>query len=36
VSSPIFKKFSAAQMEYIDLLRKVNDAMRAELAATED
>jgi cell fate (sporulation/competence/biofilm development) regulator YlbF (YheA/YmcA/DUF963 family) len=35
VSSPQFKKFSAAQMEYINLLRQVNDAMRGELAETE-
>jgi cell fate (sporulation/competence/biofilm development) regulator YlbF (YheA/YmcA/DUF963 family) len=35
VSSAQFKKFSAAQMEYINLLRQVNDAMRAELAETE-
>jgi cell fate (sporulation/competence/biofilm development) regulator YlbF (YheA/YmcA/DUF963 family) len=35
VASPQFKKFSAAQMEYINLLRQVNEAMRAELAETE-
>ena len=35
VASAGFKKFSAAQMEYINLLRQVNEAMRAELAETE-
>ena len=36
VSSPIFKKFTAAQVEYVDLMRKVNDAMQKELTDTEE
>ncbi|MBI5724781.1 MAG: YlbF family regulator [Planctomycetes bacterium] len=35
VSSDIFKKFTASQMEYIDLMRKVSDAMRSQLSETE-
>ena len=33
--SEVFKKLTGAQVEYVDMLRKVNDAMRKELAATE-
>ena len=35
ISSEVFKKFTAAQVEYIDVMRKVNDALRAELVETE-
>lgn len=35
VASEIFKRFTAAQVEYIDLLRKVNDVMRQNLLDTE-
>jgi len=36
VASEVFKKFTAAQVEYVDLMRKVNDAIRRELAETEE
>jgi len=36
VSNPTFKKFNEAQMEYIDLMRKVNEAMRVKLKETEE
>ena len=35
-SSETFKRFSAAQVEFVDLMRKVNDAMHAELEEVED
>jgi len=35
VASETFKKFTAAQVDYVDLMRKVNEAIRRELAATE-
>ena len=35
IASEIFKSFTAAQVEYVDLMRKVNAALRAELDATE-
>lgn len=35
ISCDEFKKFTAAQVEYVDLMRKVNDALRKELAETE-
>ena len=35
VASDLFKTFTAAQMEYVDLMRKVNQALRDELAAIE-
>ena len=35
VSSEIFKKYTAAQVEYVDLMRKVNQAISTQLAATE-
>lgn len=35
VSSDVFKKFTGAQIEYIDLMRKVSDAMRSQLGETE-
>ncbi|NQU76599.1 MAG: YlbF family regulator [Planctomycetes bacterium] len=31
VVSPTFKKLSEAQMEYVDLMRKVNETLRAQL-----
>ena len=35
VSAEAFKKLTAAQVEYVDLMRKVNDRLRHELAETE-
>ncbi len=35
IASDVFKKFTAAQVEYVDLMRKVNQAMGKELADTE-
>ncbi len=35
LASEKFKKFSAAQLEYVDLMRKVNEALRQRLAETE-
>ena len=35
VASEVFKKFTAAQVEYVDLMRKVNNAIRRELTETE-
>ena len=32
VASEVFKKFTAAQVEYIDLMRKVNDAIGSQMA----
>lgn len=34
-ASEKFKALTAAQMEYVDLLRKVNEAVQKELATTE-
>jgi len=31
-----FKKYTAAQVEYIDLMRKVNDALQKQLVETEE
>jgi cell fate (sporulation/competence/biofilm development) regulator YlbF (YheA/YmcA/DUF963 family) len=36
VSSDAFKQFQAAQVDYVDLMRKVDEALRKELAATEE
>jgi len=36
ISSDVFKKFTAAQMDYVDLMRKVNQAIRKHLAAIEN
>ena len=36
IASDVFKKLTAAQVEYVDLLRQVNSAMRQELAGTEN
>ena len=35
LGSEEFKKFSAAQVEYVDLMRKVNEALREQLMPTE-
>lgn len=35
VAAPLFKKLTEQQMEYVDLMRKVNDSLRAHLAETE-
>ena len=35
VSSEVFKKYTAAQVDYIDLMRQVNMAIQNELAPTE-
>lgn len=35
IASEVFKKFTAAQVDYIDLMRQVNQAIQAELAPTE-
>jgi cell fate (sporulation/competence/biofilm development) regulator YlbF (YheA/YmcA/DUF963 family) len=36
VSDETFKKFNAAQVEYVDLMRKVNTVMREKLAPVEE
>ena len=35
VANDVFKKFTAAQVEYVDLMRQVNQAMAKQLAETE-
>ena len=35
IGNDVFKKYTMAQMEYVDLLRKVSQAMDAQLRATE-
>ena len=35
IASEVFKKFTAAQVEYIDLLRRVNETIRKNLAEIE-
>ncbi len=35
VASEVFKKFTAAQVEYIDLMRQVNETLQKQLAETE-
>ena len=35
VSDETFKKFTAAQVEYVDMMRKVNETLRKELSETE-
>ena len=35
ISKEAFKSYTAAQVEYVDLMRKVNDALQGELSATE-
>jgi len=34
-ASEVFKEFTAAQVEYIDLMRKVNEILAAQLADTQ-
>ncbi len=35
VSAPTFKQFTAAQMDYVDLMRRVNQALSGELTPIE-
>ena len=35
LGSDAFKKYTAAQVEYVDLMRKVNESIRQQLAETE-
>ena len=35
VSSEVFKQFTAAQVDYVDMMRKVNGALQSQLADTE-
>lgn len=35
VASDVFKKFTSAQVEYIDLMRQVNETLQKQLADTE-
>jgi cell fate (sporulation/competence/biofilm development) regulator YlbF (YheA/YmcA/DUF963 family) len=35
VAIETFKKYTAAQLDYVDLMRKVNDALHHQLAETE-
>lgn len=35
VASETFKKLSAAQVEYVDLMRRINEALQKHLAKTE-
>ena len=35
IASDVFKKFTAAQMEYVDMMRQVNTTLRKQLAPTE-
>ena len=36
VAADLFKQFTATQVEYVDLMRKVNQALRNELAVIEE
>ena len=36
VATDIFKKYTAAQVEYVDVMRRVNDTLRRQLADTEN
>jgi cell fate (sporulation/competence/biofilm development) regulator YlbF (YheA/YmcA/DUF963 family) len=36
VSHEVFKRFTAAQMDYVDLMRQVNTELRKHLAAVEE
>lgn len=36
ISSDLFKKYTAAQVEYVDLMRQVNDALTQQLRQTEE
>ena len=35
IAQSTFKKYTAAQVDYIDLMRRVNDALRRQLGETE-
>ena len=35
LAEDVFKKFTAAQVDYVDLMRQVNEALQKPLAATE-
>ncbi len=35
VADPAFKKFNEAQMEYVDLMRRINEILRDKLEETE-
>lgn len=35
ISNDVFKKYTAAQVEYVDLMRQVNTALHRQLAETE-
>ena len=35
VSEETFKKYTAAQVDYVDLMRRVNDALRRQLSDVE-
>ena len=35
VASDVFKKFTASQVEYIDLMRQVNETLQKQLSETE-
>lgn len=35
IGEEVFKKYTAAQMEYVDLMRQVNEALSKHLGATE-
>ena len=36
IADEVFKKYTAAQVEYVDLMRKVNTALSKALAGTEE
>ena len=36
VATDMFKKYTAAQVEYVDVMRRVNDSLRKQLADTEN
>lgn len=35
IASEVFKRFTSAQVDYVDLMRQVNDTLRKELAEVE-
>ena len=35
VASEVFKQFTAAQVEYVDFMRKINDAMQSQMGEAE-
>jgi len=35
IASEVFKKYTSAQVDYVDLMRNVSDALRRELSRTE-